>query len=422
MTVLVRVGFPGASVLERSGRVPPCIVLGVETQIGLAIVRELGQAGVPVIAISHDPNAIGLASRFVARRVLVSSLRSAETIAAINTLAAEWGDCTLLTVSEANLKWLVAHTQEFAAAVKISAPPPAALDAVLDKKRTLAAARDVGVAIPRTEEPSSLADLERIAADFPFPAVLKWKDANTIAPLLSAAGIEFVKADYVQDASSLLAIGRRYEPIGQWPLIQQYCAGQGLGQFFFMVDGVAVRRFQHLRIAEWPPEGGFSSVCDAVPLEHHADLQEQSIALLRALGWQGVAMVEYRFDPASGRAVLMEINGRFWGSLPLAFHAGAGFALLAHFSAHKLPLPALAEARSDLRCRMVATEIKRLVRILLQPARIADRHFRRRPVYEVTRFLADFMRPKRRYYVWWSRDPLPFVRDVLAGVGITRRG
>lgn len=62
--------------------------------------------------------------------------------------------------------------------------------------------------------------------------------------------------------------------------------------------------------------GGFSSVCDALPLSEHQALQAQSVALLRAIGWEGVAMVEYRFDPATGTAVLMEINGRFWGSYP----------------------------------------------------------------------------------------------------------
>ena len=42
----------------------------------------------------------------------------------------------------------------------------------------------------------------------------------------------------------------------------------------------------------------------------------------------GVAMVEYRYDPASRRYVFMEINGRFWGSLQLAIDAGVDFPAL----------------------------------------------------------------------------------------------
>jgi hypothetical protein len=46
---------------------------------------------------------------------------------------------------------------------------------------------------------------------------------------------------------------------------------------------------------------------------------------------------------------------------------------------------------------MVATEIKRLRRILLQPGQIRDRTFRVRPVHEVLRFVGDFLRPSVCY-------------------------
>lgn len=136
-----------------------------------------------------------------------------------------------------------------------------------------------------------------------------------------------------------------------------------------------LERFQHRRVAEWPPEGGVSSVCDGVALNKHVELQSQSIALLRAIGWEGVAMVEYRFDPARQEAKLMEINGRFWGSFPLAYHSGARFALLSYHRALGLPLDDLATPRTDLRCRMVTTELKRLLRIVFKPQLIADRSF-----------------------------------------------
>ena len=152
-------------------------------------------------------------------------------------------------------------------------------------------------------------------------------------------------------------------------------------------------------------------MCDAVPLDHHTELQEQSIALLQAVGWQGIAMVEYRFDPQTGRAVLMEINGRYWGSYPLAMQSGANFALISFYLENQLGMPHLPVLRDDLRCRMVVTEIKRLVRIVLQPHRIADRSFKINPVAEVTRFLGDFLRPRVHYYVWAAKDPSPFIAD-----------
>ncbi len=51
--------------------------------------------------------------------------------------------------------------------------------------------------------------------------------------------------------------------------------------------------------------------------------------LLDALGWHGVAMVEFKREEATGRFVLMEVNPKFWGSLELAIVSGVDFPYLA---------------------------------------------------------------------------------------------
>lgn len=402
---------PGVPLPQAGAALPPCIVLGLETQIGLHIVRELGMAGIRVVGIAHDPNAIGLRSRQLWRGIVVSRQRSDELRHVLRGLGDELGPCCLLAVSEANLEWLSAHRQDFGA-VRPILPQAEALRIVLDKRQTLAAAQAVGLDVPKTVEPQSMDDVRQVAQTFPFPAVLKWSDPNAVAARLAALGLPLVKAEYAYTPQEFLAIAGRYEALGAWPLVQEYCAGYGLGQFFYMHEGQALRRFQHRRIAEWPPEGGFSSVCDDVALEQHQALQEASIALLRRIGWDGVAMVEYRHDPATGRSMLMEVNGRYWGSFPLAAQSGAGFALLSYHLCSGLGTPQLPPVRQGLRCRMVATELKRLHRIWLQPERIVDRSFKVDKWGEARRFLSDFLRPKVRYYVWSWADPRPFWQDL----------
>jgi predicted ATP-grasp superfamily ATP-dependent carboligase len=56
-----------------------------------------------------------------------------------------------------------------------------------------------------------------------------------------------------------------------------------------------------------------------------SDAFEHAKTLLTDLGWEGVAMVEFKRDVRDGTAKLMEINGRFWGSLQLAIDAGVDF-------------------------------------------------------------------------------------------------
>ena len=389
----------------------PCIVLGLETQIGLAIVRELGRAGVRVIGVAHDRNAIGLASRYLEHQLVVTQPRSPELLAALCALGDTYGPCSLLAVSEANLSWLAAN-RNLMGNVRPIVPTPEMLAIVLDKQRTLAAAKAVGITVPESIETLSMEHAVKIASSFKFPAVLKWKDPNSVVTELEAKSLDMIKAEYVYSPAQFMAVVRRYEPVGEWPILQTYCPGRGLGQFFYIHQGKAVRRFQHLRIAEWPPEGGFSTVCDSIPLNQHTALQEKSITLLNHIGWEGVAMVEYRWDPTSNEAVLMEINGRYWGSYPLAVHCGGAFALISYFLTNGIALPPLPEVSSGIRCRMMSTELKRLYRILFDSQKIEDRSFKVEKRVEISRFVADFFRPRVTYYLWDKDDPKPFRADL----------
>jgi len=142
---------------------------------------------------------------------------------------------------------------------------------------------------------------------------------------------------------------------------------------------------------------------------------ERSEALLAAIGWEGPAMVEYRHDPASGRSWLMEINGRFWGSIPLAYHCGA------HFGWETYACAMLGEqAAVQGRCRAVAAP-KRRARYLIPDAKALVMVLRdgKVPVFKrigaAARFVADFLDPRSRWFVWSWRDPAPFFADI-AGV------
>lgn len=95
-------------------------------------------------------------------------------------------------------------------------------------------------------------------------------------------------------------------------------SGVGGGQEFLSREGRILTVFQHERVHE-PPGGGGSSYRRSVPLD--GEMLRQSHSLLEQLRWTGVAMVEYKKDPVSGDFALMEINGRFWGSLSLAVAA-----------------------------------------------------------------------------------------------------
>ncbi|WP_298399988.1 carboxylate--amine ligase [Sphingobium sp.] len=397
---------------------PGAIVLGLENAIGLTVVRELGQHGVPVHGVARDADAIGIVSRHCASWSQRPSGPIADWLPA---LIARTGARAVLAISEPDLialSTLPARIGE----CHILTPRADPLAKVLDKLQTLQAAESIGLLTPQTWQPQAGEDFAARAADLPYPLVAKWANPPDIQPILERAGLEWIKTDYIRTPQQLFALLDRYAPIGRWPLIQQYCAGVGLGQMLYMAGGRATLRFQHRRLHEWPPEGGVSTYCRAEPASAHQAQMDQSERLLQALGWEGQAMVEYRHEPDSGRYWLMEVNGRFWGSLPLARYCGAHFAWEAYRRAvlgQNDPAP---PPRDTLRARYMVPETKRLLRILLAPGRIGDPFFRRRPLADLASWLLDFLDPRARYYVFSRSDPRPWLRDMAQIVRKAVRG
>ena len=388
------------------------IILGGDTPIGLSVVRELGQQGVPVHLVGKSPLSISARSRWVRGFTIRPP---GPLIDWLPGLALELAASAIFAISEATLIELSTLAPILGGA-RVLTPRQPMLGIVLDKMTTLARARAIGIDVPDNWQPEALDDFTAKAAAMRYPVVAKWRDPNVSRPLLDAACLPFHKAEYVGDADALLALLERHRPIGLWPMVQGYCPGHGLGQMLYMEDGKATLRFQHRRLHEWPPEGGVSTFCTAEPLSLHRAQMARSEALLASIGWEGPAMVEYRYDPATGSYVLMEINGRFWGSMPLAHASGADFAWEAYRRRILGERSDAPQPRVGVRARYMLPETRRLFRVLFGRKAIADPYYKARPLRDLVSYLLGFLDPRMRYFVFSIVDPGPFLRDMLSGL------
>lgn len=380
---------------------PTAIVLGVDTPIGLTVVRELGQHGVPVIAIGRSKGAIGGASRFVERLVVRPSGQPMADW--LPEMIRETGAAALFAISEGDLLEL-ADLPPVIEGCQILTPRKEQLDIVLDKGRTMEIAKQAGLLTPESWQPFATDDLDMHVAALNYPVVLKWSDPPRVMADLETAGLEFEKVEYANSHDALLTILRRYDAFGQYPLVQAYCPGEGLGQMLLMQNGKATLRFQHLRLREYPASGGVSTFCESVPIGAHVTQMKKSEKLLNAIGWESPAMVEYRYDAARGQYWLMEINGRFWGSLPLASQCGAHFAWGQYRGAVLGETTGAPTGYRQRRARYLIPDTRRLIGLWRSNSSSkAD---------ALADFFADFFDPATGYYVWWSRDPGPLWQDV----------
>jgi predicted ATP-grasp superfamily ATP-dependent carboligase len=251
---------------------PPAILLGADTAIGLTVIRDLGEHGVPVHAIAWARDGIGLYSKWTTRGYLRPADDEA-TIELLNRIAAEQQARYLLAVSERDLLFLRAAADRGGLiGLQALVPPGAQLAIVGDKAATYAVAREVGVPVPATWQPRSGPVADDPPEEVIFPCVLKWGNPESVGSALSNHGIEFLKAEYCYDRAELARALARYAPYGHYPLVQTFCPGGGLGHMIFLDRGEVLLRLQHRRLSEWPPEGGTSTVCESLPLSINAGL------------------------------------------------------------------------------------------------------------------------------------------------------
>jgi predicted ATP-grasp superfamily ATP-dependent carboligase len=197
---------------------------------------------------------------------------------------------------------------------------------ISDKAHVASVAEAIGIRIPRQASAKQRADVARYVNEGRLTPPVVLKPSRSV----TRAGSGFTKhgvvhaADWGEVIRTSAALPESAFPL----LIQERIVGPGIGVFLLVWAGRLLGAFAHERLREKPPAGGVSVLAVSVPLD--ADLLARSQALLAQFDWSGVAMIEYKRDSATGEPVLMEINGRFWGSLQLAIDSGVDFpALLA---------------------------------------------------------------------------------------------
>ncbi len=319
----------------------------------LAIVRSLGRIGLQVDVASHvqGDSAIAGYSKYCQNTLNYPDPLAQEEafLAWCRSIMDQGVYRVIVPVTERSVVPMQ-KLLERADGDRIAIADPAALAVVLDKDKTLHLAATLGVPSPGSMYIETLADLAEKQAELSLPMVIK--PARSIGA--NEAGRKQLSVEYAFSLRELEAKSERFLKYGP-VLLQEYFSGDGVGIELIARHGEIQFAFQHLRLHEVPLTGGGSSLRKSVPVE--PELLEASRKLMRALKWHGVAMVEFKWNPADRSFSLMEINGRFWGSLPLAIAAGADFpAMLFEMLTRETVSPRPA-AKTGIYCRKLSSDL-----------------------------------------------------------------
>jgi carbamoylphosphate synthase large subunit len=211
----------------------------------------------------------------------------------------------VLPGTEGSLRALTGREAHFGAIV-VGTTDREALDRATDKGALERFATAAGLETPVTREVVDGA----VPDDVTLPAVVK-----PVASVLDGGGRfetrEVTRVTTDAELREALARGERW-------LVQPYVSGL-LGA----VCGVAWRgelvcASHQVSPRIWPVGRGISSYAVTVP--RNADLEERVARLIEIVGWSGIFGVQ--FIHSAGRAYVIDLNPRIYGSTALAFAAG----------------------------------------------------------------------------------------------------
>lgn len=294
------------------------LVLGGEQRSALAVTRSLGRRGLPVHVGAKASRCLAGASRWASAVIELPDPVAAPRHYADQVIACWRREryALVVPVTDDIVAALLSHPQ--CAELPWLAPPAGQYFRLVDKAQVLEQARAYGLPIPTSLHAGHADELEACAERVGFPCFVK--PARSAA--VTASSVQAGRVQRIDGPDEL----RRWREATAFPaqgvVVQQRVIGQGRGVFVLAQQGQVLAEFAHERIHERPPAGGCSVYSRSTALPQA--LAEPIRRLLADLRWDGVAMFEFK-DDADGTPRLMEVNGRFWGSLQLAIDAGVDF-------------------------------------------------------------------------------------------------
>lgn len=273
---------------------------------GLGIIRSLAARRIPTAVILTKPHDFAQYSRYISgfEPAFEMTERPEQLLEALDRRSSQWKGWALFPVNDEALAALVQSRQQLESVYPVMAPPNEILPYLLDKKRMLEEAESIGIPTPLCYGPAVRATADR--SDISFPVIVK--------PLAGYRFLErfnckvFVAASQPELRQAISRVEQAGIPCRVFDIIpgadsQVYCYCVYMDARGNPLAEVAIRKLR-----QSPPFFGVARVAEIAP--HNPQLREPTIEFLRRIGFQGIAVAEYKLDPRDGTFRFLEINGR----------------------------------------------------------------------------------------------------------------
>jgi len=384
------------------------LALDGETNAALAVVRSLGRYGLNVEVAGRTNLSQSFFSKYCTKSTIYTSPE--ENIKKFTTQLLEMtknGKYEMIVpTTDFSIMPIAMNREKIEKNTLVPLPSNEILNIAWKKSETVMMAERLKIPVPKTFFPTSIKDLKEVESEIEYPVVVK-PDSSKIA-----VGNRIMDAQvrFANNMEELVTNFRKLSLGGIKPIIQEFIKGYGLGFFSLFNNSKPRAIFMHKRLREISVDRGASTLRESI---QDKEIEKYGLRILKKLKWHGVAMVEFRFDERNKKPKLMEINGRFWGSLALATASGVDFPVLLYRMMTEGDVKPVFDYKTGVKCRWLSGDMYRLATVMTGSYN--------RDVISESRIksLIEFMKffGKDLHYDSFTRDdPLPGFIDMANSV------
>lgn len=295
----------------------------------------------------------------------------------------------LLAAGDQELEIINTHREKLAKKFRLDLSNPVAKRIMLNKLATYRAAKEAGVPTPRFWEIQTEEDIHRLREELVYPLIVKPKLSHVFQRRFKRKF--FVAENFEQ----LIESYRVTKSAGIEVVLLEMIPGPDskLCSYYTYLDeeGNALFDFTKRIIRRYPVNMGIASYHITDRVEH---VRELSLKLLRHVGHQGLANVEFKYDQRDGQLKLIECNVRFTAANMLLTKAGFDLGNFVYNRIVGIPQPPLTDFRTGLRLWDPLRDFRAFLEL------------RERGELTLVQWLASVMHRSSIAYFSW-RDPLP---------------
>jgi len=389
--------------VDRSSDVPGdagetyhALMLDARQRQSLVAVRSLGRQGLAVAGLDTSNHVPAFSSRWCRRGFVCPAAEGTEAyLLYLEEVLERSGATVLIPAADGTIALLRRHRARIERRARIALASEPALITAVNKERTLAVARRLGIGVPRSLLVQAVSEVPTALKEIGLPAVVKptesWLSNDH-------SGIRVVSRLVTTPDEARGAVAKLTQSGGA-TLFQQLLSGRREAISFLYAKGQVYARFAQWAPRTLPPLGGESVLRQSIAVP--PDTGSQAERLVREIDLEGYSEVEFRRDGA-GVPHLMEINPRLSASVEIAVRSGVNFPHLLYQWASGAPIDMVERYRTGGWMRYLRGDLMTTIAALRQRGRpgVAP------PIAALLDFGLTFFKPMGYDYLDWQ-DPLP---------------